>query len=424
MTFTVIIFTFTVEFEAFTTMKILHTADWHIGKKLHKHELSQDFDLFIDWLCDFIKQENVDVLLISGDIFDLANPSSEARKQYYKALIKLKELNCKIIATGGNHDSPSMLDAPKDILRALDMDVIGGLPENLQECIIPVYEDGNIKLVIAAIPFLRDADLRSGAGASNHEDRIEAIREGIKQIFHKAADLCKEQFQDVPVIAMGHLYTAGIESSDSERDIQIGNLAAFQASQFGEYFSYVALGHIHKPQRVNAAIPVFYSGSPIPLSFSERTDNKRILLIDTTNGFEPESIALPNFRELIKISGDLTELELKLNALEHHSNLKSLIEVDLIEEQYDAQKIYALDSLVNDFDKEGFEIVKQRAQFKNRIQGASELYKNDQQLEDLKPKDVFIELISQHEYDENAKIEILAAFDEILEEVQSENSGN
>ena len=113
-----------------------------------------------------------------------------------------------------------------------------------------------------------------------------------------------------------------------------------------------------------------------------------------------------------------------MNALEHHSNLKSLIEVDLLEDQYDAQKIYALDSLVNDFDKEGFEIVKQRAQFKNRIQGASELYKNDQQLEDLKPKDVFLELISQHEYDEDTKIEILAAFDEILEEVQSENSGN
>ncbi|MDX1761665.1 MAG: exonuclease SbcCD subunit D C-terminal domain-containing protein [Christiangramia sp.] len=403
-------------------MKILHTADWHIGKKLHKHELTEDFDLFINWLIEYIKSERIEVLLISGDIFDLANPSSEARKQYYQALLKLQRLDCKIIATGGNHDSPAMLNAPADLMRALDMEVIGGLPEDLEETIIPVYNhQKEIELVVAAIPYLRDSDLRSGVGASNYEDRLEAIRDGIKNIFHSAADICKEKYPDVPVIAMGHLYTAGIETSESERDIQIGNLAAFQASQFGEYFKYVALGHIHKPQRVNAGIPVFYSGSPIPLSFSERKDEKRVLVLDTEKGYEPESVNLPNFRQLIRLSGNLEELQLKLNSLEKKAELTSLIEVDLVEEQYDAQKIYALDSMVNDFNREGFEIVKQRAQFKNRIQGASELYKHDQQLEDLKPKDVFMELISKHEYGEDEKNEILAAFNEILEEVQSEN---
>lgn len=404
-------------------MKILHTADWHIGKKLHKHELNEDFDLFINWLIEYIKSENIDVLLISGDIFDLANPSSEARKQYYQALIKLQKLNCKIIATGGNHDSPSMLDAPKDLMKALDMEVIGGLPADLEETLVPVYgKNKEIELVVAAIPYLRDADLRSGAGVSNYEDRLEAIREGIKNIFHSAAAICQEKFPGIPVIAMGHLYTAGIETSESERDIQIGNLAAFQASQFGEYFKYVALGHIHKPQRVNAGIPVLYSGSPIPLSFSERKDQKRLLVFDTEKGYEPESINLPNFRQLIRLSGNLEELQLKLNSLEHISELTSLIEVDLVEEQYDAQKIYALDSMVNDFNREGFEIVKQRVQFRNRLKGAAELYKNEQQLEDLKPKDVFTELIARHEYSEEDRNEILAAFDEILEEVQSENT--
>ena len=404
-------------------MKILHTADWHIGKKLHKHELSEDFALFINWLIEYIRTENIDVLLISGDIFDLANPSSEARKQYYQALVKLQKLNCKIIATGGNHDSPAMLNAPGDLMRALDMEVIGGLPENLEETLVPVYnKNKEIELVVTAIPYLRDADLRSGAGASTYEDRLEAIREGIKNIFHSAAEICREKYPEIPVVAMGHLYTAGIESSESERDIQIGNLAAFQASQFGEYFKYVALGHIHKPQQVNAGIPVFYSGSPIPLSFSERKDEKRVLLIDTEKGFEPESINLPNFRQLIRLSGNLEELHMKLNTLEKHSKLISLIEVDLVEDQYDAQKIYALDSMVTDFKHEGFEIVKQRAQFKNRVQGASELYKHEQQLEDLKPKEVFMELIAKHDYGEEEKNEILEAFNEILEEVQSENT--
>ena len=400
-------------------MKILHTADWHIGKKLHKHELSRDFDLFIDWLSGYIKTEEIDLLLISGDIFDLANPSSEARKQYYEALVKLKALDCKIIATGGNHDSPAMLDAPKEILKALDMEVIGGLPEALEDTIIPVYnKTREIELVVAAIPYLRDADLRSGSSTSTYDDRLQAIREGIKNIFESASEICAEKHPDIPVIAMGHLFTAGSDTSESERDIQIGNQAAFNALQFGEYFSYIALGHIHKPQKVSANIPVYYSGSPLPLSFSERKDEKRVLLLDTENGWEPASIPVPVFRKLIKISGTLTEIQHKLDGLVSSRELDSLIEIDLIEDQYDAQKIYALDQLVNNFEKSGFIIVKQRAQFRNQTRGTSELYSENEQLEDLKPKDVFLELIGNHDYDEEQKTEILSAFDEILEEVQ------
>lgn len=406
-------------------MKILHTADWHIGKKLHKHELKEDFQLFIDWLSEYIKTNQVNVLLISGDLFDLANPSSEARTQYYKALIKLKQLDCKIIATGGNHDSSMMLDAPQEILKALDMSVIGGLPANIEDVLIPVYDNqDNIEMIVAAIPYLRDADLRSGISANTYDDRIEAIREGIKNVFNSAEIICKEKYPGIPVIAMGHLFAAGAESSESERDIQIGNQAAFQATQFGEYFNYVALGHIHKPQKVNASIPVHYSGSPFPLSFSERKDEKRILLIDTENGFEPESILLPNFRQLIRISGNLGELETKLNALQKQSSLTSLIEAELIEENHDAQKVYAFDKLINDFQKDGFEIVKQRVTFQNRIKGTSEIFGQDQQLQDLKPKEVFMELISTHDYSEDDKNDILSAFDEILEEVQSENTFN
>ncbi|HSJ11260.1 MAG TPA: exonuclease subunit SbcD, partial [Gillisia sp.] len=148
-------------------MKILHTADWHIGKKLHKHDLAPDFDLFINWLCHTIESHEVEVLLVSGDIFDLANPSSEARKQYYRALMQLKKLNCRLILTGGNHDSPAMLDAPRDILRELDMHVIGGLPANLEEVILPITgKSGEVEVVIAALPFLRDSDLRT-AGEGN-----------------------------------------------------------------------------------------------------------------------------------------------------------------------------------------------------------------------------------------------------------------
>lgn len=399
-------------------MKILHTADWHIGKKLHKHDLSKDFDLFINWLCETIKINTVEVLLISGDVFDLANPSSEARKQYYRALMKLKKLNCKIIVTGGNHDSPAMLDAPREILRELEMHVVGGLPENMEDVIIPLLgASGHPEVVIAALPFLRDADLRNAADGNTYEDRLEATRRGIQNTFGEAARICEQSFPGVPAIAMGHLFAAGAETSESERDIQIGNQAAFNALQFGEYFSYIALGHIHKPQRINATVPTFYSGSPIPLSFSERKDDKRILLLDTSIGWEPRSIPVPAFRRLIKISGTLEEIQLKLSEPGKNGELKSLIEVELIEEHYDVNKITLFDQLVTTYDHPGFEIVKHRATFKNQVRGAGELYQN-RQLEDLKPKDVFLELIGRNGYDEATRLEIISAFDQLLVEVQ------
>ena len=399
-------------------MKILHTADWHIGKKLHKHYLYEDFDLFINWLIKLITEQEIEAVLISGDVFDLANPSAEARKQYYRALLQLRKTNCQLIITGGNHDSPSMLDAPKEILNELKVTVIGGMPSKIEECLIPLQnKKGENELIVAAIPFLRDSDLRSIDEEVVYENRIEAIRKGIEATFTKAAKTSKDLYPELPVLAMGHLYAAGIESSESERDIQIGNQAAFQASEFGTEFSYVALGHIHKPQRVNAQIPTFYSGSALPLSFSERKDEKRLLLIDTENGFEPESIAIPSFRKLIRISGSITEIQQKLFSLESQGSLTNLIEVELKEENYDANLIAQLDDLVTNFEQANFEIVKHRATFKNQLRESGKLFESHQHLEDLKPQEVFQKLLSQHSYAEEVKEKVNIAFQELLEEV-------
>ena len=399
-------------------MKILHTADWHIGKKLHKTDLAEDFDLFIDWLCETIEKEKINLLLVSGDIFDLANPSSEARRQYYRALVKMNRFDCKIILTGGNHDSPSMLEAPKEILKELDIDIIGGLPSNLEELIIPVNDrNGDTTVIVAAIPFLRNADLRKADDGNTYEDRLETLKSGIQNTFFEASEICKSKYNGIPAIAMGHLFTAGIETSESEREIQIGNLAAFEATRFGENYHYIALGHIHKPQRVTAAVPTFYSGSPLPLSFSERRDEKRVLLIDTEAGWEPKNIPVPAFRALLKITGNLKELTFKLQELEEKKELESLIEVELKEQQYDALKIYALDELVSNFQKPGYSIVKHRATFENQVKGAAQTFREDQQLQDLQPKDVFLELIEKHDYNQETRQEILAAFNEILEEL-------
>lgn len=401
-------------------MKILHTADWHIGKKLHKHYLYEDFNLFINWLILLIQEQEIEVVLVSGDVFDLANPSAEARKQYYRTLLQLRKTNCQLIITGGNHDSPSMLDAPKEILQELNVTIVGGMPAKIEECLIPLQnKKGETEVIVAAIPFLRDSDLRSIEEGTVYENRIEAIRKGIEATFSKAAEKSKSLYPKLPVIAMGHLYAAGIETSDSERDIQIGNQAAFQASQFGEEFSYVALGHIHKPQRVSAQIPTFYSGSPLPLSFSERKDEKRLLLIDTEKGFEPESISIPNFRKLIRISGSIPEIEGKLKNLKPQGSLTNLIEVELKEENYDANLIAQLDELVTTFEQPNFEIVKHRATFKNQLRESGKLFENHRHLEDLKPQEVFQKLLAQHSYPEDVKEKVTIAFQELIEGINN-----
>ncbi|PTB91224.1 exonuclease sbcCD subunit D, partial [Marivirga lumbricoides] len=300
-----------------------------------------------------------------------------------------RKLDCKIILTGGNHDSPAMLNAPREILKELDMHVVGGLPEDLADTLIPIQnESGHNEMVIAAIPFLRDADLRSAAEGETYAERVEAVQKGIENTFHQVADLCKTHYPNVPALAMGHLFAAGMSTSESERDIQIGNLAAFEATHFGDYFRYIALRHIHKPQQVKALVPTFYSGSPIPLSFSEYADKKRVLILDTERGYEPESIAIPSFRQLLKISGNLEALQFKLSELENSGALDTLIELILKEESYDANKILGFDQLVTEFQKPGFEIVKHRTDFTHKIQGASALYNQHTQLQDLKPKEV------------------------------------
>lgn len=402
------------------TMKIIHTADWHIGKKLHNYDLQEDFECFLQWLLRVIKAEKVEVLLISGDIFDLANPSSSSRTQYYESLVALKKVVKKIILTGGNHDSPAMLNAPKELLKAFDLNVIGGLPKDYKEVLFPLKnKQGTIELVVAALPFLRNSDLQYPSVIKTYEQRLEALRNGIERVFKKTEEFCRELYPGIPALAMGHLYAAGSESSDSERDIQIGNQAAVRAASFGTYFNYVALGHIHKPQRVSGAIPVFYSGSPIPLSFSEREDKKRVLLIDTEKGWEPYSMVVPAFRKLIKITGDLGNIATKLADLPEHKGLTNLIEIELKEEIYQAKYLHELEVLIDNFVKPGYQIVKHRATFANQRRQTGAIFNETVSLEELKPESVFNQLIAQEDFSSAEQQEVHLAFHELMEELKN-----
>ena len=403
-------------------MKILHTADWHIGKKLHKHDLYADFELFVEWLVECIKTHKIDLVLVSGDVFDLANPSHEAKKQYYQTLLQLKSLKVQLIITGGNHDSPSMLNAPQHLLKEMDIHVVGGMPKNASEALIPIHNQNNeIELVVAAIPYLRNADLQGLDLAENYQERLERLKQGVAFHFKQLANIAKEKTPTIPCIAMGHLFAKGVSTSESERDIQIGNQAGVEANHFDAYYKYIALGHIHQPQQVKSTIPIYYSGSPIQLSFSERKDQKRVLIIDTEKDFKIESLSIPSFRKLKKIKGNFQKVEAELLALKGESTLTDLIEIELIEENYNPELIFTLNQLIEKFNVPGIEIVKHRVYFTEIQKKLGHLSQKTQHLQELQAQEVFDKKIQELNLQEKKKELVLLAFNELLNQIEDES---
>ncbi|MBS2209853.1 exonuclease SbcCD subunit D C-terminal domain-containing protein [Carboxylicivirga mesophila] len=317
-------------------MRILHTSDWHIGQKLHGNDREEEHQLFFDWLKQKINELQIDVLLVAGDVFDVGFPSNSALKLYYNFLTSLIHTHCsQVIITGGNHDYISTLEAPSEILSALNIQVIGGAKSSITDEVIELSVNGQTECVVAAVPFLRDKDIRQVNAGESYEDSVKATNQGIVKHYEQVAMEAKAY--KCPIIAMGHLYVQGAGLSDSERDIHIGNLAGLQATSFPNVFDYVALGHIHRPQKLSVDGKIRYSGSPLPLSFSERKDNKQLVLLDVhkDQAIEITELRVPSFRKLIRVSGTFEEVKTALKNYRGESQLADWAEVVVEEEQMD-----------------------------------------------------------------------------------------
>ncbi|EJF10120.1 exonuclease SbcCD subunit D C-terminal domain-containing protein [Pontibacter sp. BAB1700] len=298
-------------------MRVLHTSDWHLGQRLVNLERTEEHQHFLDWLLQTIEAEKVEVLLMAGDVFDTGTPSNTALRQYYNFLTRVCATCCRhIIITGGNHDSVSTLNAPKELLDCFNIKVIGGATADLLDELIELRdENGQLELAVCAVPFLRDRDVRLSVPGESYEEREQRIKQGIAA--HYAAFVPHVQpykAQGIPVVAMGHLFAAGGSASDSEKEIHVGNLGQIGADQFPKEFEYVALGHLHRPQQVNKAHHIRYSGSPIQLSFSEVTDKKVVYVLDFEGGklTDLKEIAIPVCRKLVRFKGELEEVKQKI----------------------------------------------------------------------------------------------------------------
>ena len=284
-------------------MRILHTADWHIGQRLHERQRTDEHEKFLDWLLCIIQKHQVELLLVSGDIFDTALPSSDATNLYYRFLYRLfDETDAYTVITAGNHDSARHLEAPREFLEMGRIYVVG-LADDPTKCVF-TFPRNNPRVAVAAVPYLSESDLRH-LSYETEVDRNERYREWLKTFY---ADCVAAMPAELPKILMGHLFVQGGNIGDSERNVQIGGATATHASDFPENVSYVALGHLHRPQTIKGTdYPVRYSGSPIPLRFNEASYRKKVYLLEFSDDgalIQDEEIEIPIFKELCTVEGD------------------------------------------------------------------------------------------------------------------------
>jgi len=290
-------------------LKILHTSDWHIGKSLYGKQRYEEFESFFKWLLKLIDLEGIDVLLISGDIFDTTTPGNRAQEIYYSFLSKISRSRCiQTIIIAGNHDSPSFLSAPKGILKDLNISIVTDI-DNMDDLIIPV-RNGEEEVKVVAIPYLRDKDLRVVEDGESLADKNLKVVTGIKDKFHEICDYGKSKnISDSPMILMGHLFVAGCSTGDGERELYVGTLAQVGSDIIPSYIRYAALGHLHVPQEINKSNHIRYSGSPIPMGFDESIQKKEVVIIDLKKSeIDISRITVPCFQKLSRITGDKPDI--------------------------------------------------------------------------------------------------------------------
>ncbi len=305
-------------------MKILHTSDWHLGRSLYGRQRYDEFEAFLNWLSETIQQNDVHTLLVSGDIFDNSTPSPRAQELYYRFLGKTFRSSCRhIVIIAGNHDSPAFLDAPQQLLKALDIHVIGHGSHPPEEEVLVLHDEyRNPELIVCAVPYLRDRDIRTSDAGESTDRKEQKLLEGIRTHYASVAVLAEQKRQelggDIPVVAMGHLFTADgqIIDGDGVRELYVGSLAHVTASIFPENLDYVALGHLHVPQTVNHTDTIRYSGSPLPMGFGEAQQQKSVCLVEFQGtSANVQTIAIPVFRRLESIHGDLDAITARIRKL-------------------------------------------------------------------------------------------------------------
>ncbi|TFZ52600.1 exonuclease subunit SbcD [Serratia proteamaculans] len=322
-------------------MRLIHTSDWHLGQYFFTKSRAAEHQAFLRWLIEQIEQQQVDALIVAGDLFDTGSPPSYARELYNRFVVELQRTGCQLVVLGGNHDSVATLNESRELLSCLNTTVIANAQsETEQQILVLNQRDGQPGAVLCAIPFLRPRDLLTSRAGESGVQKQQALQEAIADHYQKlyqAACACRDSLGlPLPIIATGHLTTVGVTTSDSVRDIYIGTLDAFPAQAFPPA-DYIALGHIHRAQNVAKSEHIRYSGSPIPLSFDELGKAKSVFMVDFSAGALQQVTALeiPSFQPMQLIKGDLAQIEQQLQEFaDYQGELPVWLDIEVATQDY------------------------------------------------------------------------------------------
>lgn len=408
-------------------MKILHTSDWHLGRSLYGRTRYNEFSQFLNWLATTIEEKSIDVLLVAGDVFDTCTPNNRAQGLYYRFLSRVSESCCRyVVIIAGNHDSPSFLTAPKELLRTLNVYIIGAKANNIEDEVIVIQRTELPEAIICAVPYLRDKDIRTVSPGESIDDKNAKLIEGLKNHYanvcsiaeQKQLDFQKAGYTDVPIIAMGHLFTAGAETTDEDgvRELYVGSLAHVGKEAFPSSIDYLALGHLHIPQRVGGTEHIRYCGSPLPMGYGEATQKKQVLLINFNNSSPNiQEIQVPCFQQLVRIVGSLDEVHTKIEALKKEES-RAWLEVEYTGSDIIGNLRDVLDEAVANSKMEILRIKNKRA-----IDRVISIVAENETLDELDAGDVFIRCLDTFDVPDEDREELTASYNEVMKSLHEED---
>jgi exonuclease SbcD len=380
---------------------------------------------FLNWLLELAVIQNIDAIIVAGDIFDTGSPPSYARELYNQFIVSLQATGVHLVILGGNHDSVAMLSESKSLLSYLNTYVIPGAMTNPKEQVL-LLEGANKEPIglICAIPFLRARDLVTSlegqSGSEKQQNLQMAISEHYQAVYAYAKERQTALGGTVPIIATGHLTTVGAKTSESVRDIYIGTLDAFPSSAFPPA-AYIALGHIHRHQKVGGSEHIRYCGSPIPLSFDELSNDKQVLIVEF-NGAQLKRVTeqkVPRFQAMHLIKGDLDKIEAEIKQLAplYEANQPAWLDIEVSTQDFLQDLQQRIQTLVEGLP---LEVLLLRRARTNRQVGL--VQDNKETLHELTVKDVFERRLALEDWqgdEQAAKLKRLhLAFDEVVETLQ------
>jgi exonuclease SbcD len=407
-------------------MRILHTSDWHLGQHFMGKSRQAEHQALIDWLLAQVDQHAVDAVLVAGDIFDTGTPPSYARELYSQLVVRLHGAGVALLLLGGNHDSVAMLGESRALLACLSSTVVAAADDPVAQVKILPLRGGNGEAgcIVCAIPFIRPRDVMQSQAGQSAEDKQQTLQTAIQAHYSAVFDAActrREQLEaelgrSLPLIATGHLTTVGASVSESVREIYIGSLAAFPTTAFPPA-SYIALGHIHQPQKVGGLNHIRYSGSPIPLSFDEASQQKEVLLVDldATGLRAITPLLVPRFQQLIAVSGNLAVLAeaIRTAAAVGSFACPVWLEVMVAEDDYLSDLPARIEALTEGLPVEVLRIRRERGNAAARLAAEA-----SETLDELSPHDVFARRLAQEELADDLQLALTERYRAIVTRLQ------